>query len=66
MMVSCIGRNLVLGQRTEEEVRPASDAFGPGVTGFYAHGVIVPDAATHTATLQNQTMSLTLIHEATG
>jgi hypothetical protein len=66
MMVSCIGRNLVLGQRTEEEVRPASEAFGSGVTGFYAHGVIVPDAATHTATLQNQTMSLTLIHEATG
>ncbi len=65
IMVNCIGRHMVLGQRTEEEVRAAGDAFGPGVTGFYAHGVIVPDAETQTASLQNQMMSLTLIHEAT-
>jgi hypothetical protein len=64
MMVSCVGRNLVLGQRTEEEIRAAGEAFGAGVTGFYAHGVIVPDAETRTATLQNQTVSLTLVHEA--
>ena len=64
MMVSCVGRNFVLGQRTEEEVRAVGEAFGPGVTGFYAHGVIVPDAETQMATLQNQTMSLTVVHEA--
>ena len=64
MMVSCVGRNFVLGQRTEEEVRAVGEAFGSSVTGFYAHGVIVPDAETQMATLQNQTMSLTLVHEA--
>jgi len=62
--ISCVGRRLVLGQRTEEEVEAAKDALPAGarLTGFYSYGEISP-YATGRCDLHNQTMTLTNIQE---
>lgn len=63
--ISCVGRRLVLGQRTEEEVEAVFDGLPPGAKqiGFYSYGEISP-YATGTCDLHNQTMTLTTISEA--
>ncbi|KAK4045156.1 hypothetical protein OUZ56_032564 [Daphnia magna] len=64
--ISCVGRRLVLGDRTEEEVEAVHDALPKGMkkhlTGFYSYGEISPFAQGH-ADLHNQTMTLTLFSE---
>lgn len=62
--VSCVGRRLVLGQRTEEELDAVLSVLAPGTTqvGFYSYGEISPFAA-GTCDLHNQTMTLTTINE---
>lgn len=62
--VSCVGRRLVLGERTEEEVEAALDAMPPGTKqiGFYSYGEISPYGSGH-CDLHNQTMTLTTITE---
>src|SRR5690606_28305487 len=44
VLISCVGRKLVLKQRTEEEVEAVRDALGGGPTlsGFYSYGEIAP------------------------
>ena len=63
--ISCVGRRLILGERTEEEIEAALDEFGPGTrqVGFYSYGEISPYASGH-CDLHNQTMTLTTISEA--
>ena len=41
-MVSCVGRELVMGERVEEEIEGVLDVFGEGVplVGFYSFGEI--------------------------
>jgi hypothetical protein len=67
ILVSCIGRKLVMNQRVEEEIEHVQDAIGKNtaITGFYSYGEIAPFSGTSTATceLHNQTMTLTLISE---
>lgn len=65
LAVSCVGRRLVLGERTEEEVEATLDALPPGTTqaGFYSYGELSPHADGRCA-LHNQTMTLTTIGEA--
>ena len=62
--VSCIGRRLVLGERTEEEIEAVSDVLPPNTQtiGFYSLGEISP-YVNGDCDLQNQTMTLTLISE---
>jgi hypothetical protein len=64
--ISCVGRRLVLGDRTEEEVEAVHDALPKAMkkhlTGFYSYGEISPFAQGH-ADLHNQTMTLTLFSE---
>jgi len=64
--ISCVGRRLVLGERTEEETEATIDALPPGTRqiGFYSYGEISPHA-TGRCDLHNQTMTLTLLGEAT-
>lgn len=64
--VSCVGRRLVLGQRTDEEVEAAVEALGTraAVIGFYAYGEISPTNGT--SELHNQTMTLTTLTELAG
>lgn len=62
--ISCVGRRLILGQRTEEETE-AVLAELPSRTqqvGFYSYGEISPYASGH-CDLHNQTMTLTTISE---
>lgn len=63
--ISCVGRRMVLGQRTEEEVEAAFDVLPKGTQqiGFYSYGEISPYTTGH-CDLHNQTMTLTTISEA--
>lgn len=62
--ISCVGRRLVLGPRTEEEIEAALDGM-PQTTrqiGYYSYGEISP-LASGRCDLHNQTMTLTAIWE---
>lgn len=63
--VSCVGRRLVLGERTEEELERALEALPAHAqqVGFYSYGELSP-FATGQCDLHNQTMTLTTIAEA--
>ena len=63
--ISCVGRRLVLGERTEEEIEAALESLPKGTAqiGFYSYGEISPHA-TGRCDLHNQTMTLTVISEA--
>ncbi|MDH4078335.1 MAG: FIST C-terminal domain-containing protein [Nitrospira sp.] len=63
--ISCVGRRLVLGERTEEETEATLEVLPKGTQqiGFYSYGEISP-YATGTCDLHNQTMTLTTLSEA--
>lgn len=65
VLVSCVGRRLVMGQRVEEEVDAALAQLGPGLTavGFYSYGEICPSGLMQGCDLHNQTMTLTVFAE---
>jgi hypothetical protein len=65
LLVSCIGRKLLLGQSTCEEVEAVAEALGDNVTiaGFYSYGEIAPHGFTGRCELHNQTMTVTTIGE---
>ncbi|WP_456451416.1 FIST signal transduction protein [Hydrogenimonas sp.] len=62
--VSCVGRKLLLKQRTEEELEATLDVLPEGTRqiGFYSYGEISP-MHDGTCDLHNQTMTLTLLWE---
>lgn len=64
LAVSCVGRRLVLGQRTDEELEACAEIIGADavLTGFYSYGEIAPVEGF--VGLHNQTMTLTTITEA--
>ena len=66
--VSCVGRRLVLGERTEEEVETVVEGAprGAGHVGFYSYGEIAPSLAGGASDLHNQTMTVTVFGEATA
>ncbi len=67
LLVSCVGRKLVMGGRTEEEVEAVQHVLGSRHTlaGFYSYGEISPMAPPGVGCkLHNQTMTITLIEEA--
>ena len=65
LVVSCVGRRLVMGQLTEEELEIVRERLGPGptITGFYSYGELAPFANLDRCRLHNQTMTLTTICE---
>lgn len=65
IIVSCIGRRLVLDNRTEEEVEAAIDKLNAStaVAGFFSYGEIVPDSNKRRSHLHNQTFSVTTFTE---
>ena len=65
LLVSCVGRKLVMGGRVEEEVEAVAHVFGQGATlaGFYAYGEISPFSPAVACRLHNQTMTVTYISE---
>ena len=66
LLVSCVGRKLVMGDRVDEEVEAVSEILGPGtvLTGFYSYGEISPFAPAGSCKLHNQTMTITTLSEA--
>lgn len=64
LAVSCVGRRLVLGERTEEEVEAVCEALPKNtkVVGFYSYGEISPSES-RPCELHNQTMTITTISE---
>jgi hypothetical protein len=62
--ISCVGRRLVLGERTEEEVEATMELMPAGShqVGFYSYGELSPIASGR-CDLHNQTMTLTGIWE---
>ncbi|QNM86906.1 FIST C-terminal domain-containing protein [Polaribacter pectinis] len=65
ILVSCIGRKLVLDQRVEEEVEEVIEVLGKDttITGLYSYGEIAPFIGESSCQLHNQTMTVTLISE---
>jgi hypothetical protein len=63
--VSCVGRRLVLGERTEEEIETVLDSAPrrAGHVGFYSYGEISPAVAGGSSELHNQTMTVTVFSE---
>lgn len=66
ILISCVGRKLVLKNRIEEEVEAVQSILGPDakLCGFYSYGEISPVAAQEKqCQLQNQTMTITVFRE---
>jgi hypothetical protein len=65
LLVSCVGRKLVMKQRIEEEVEAIRDVFGGDATfaGFYSYGELCPFRAGGDCRLHNQTMTITAFAE---
>ncbi|WP_298351120.1 FIST N-terminal domain-containing protein [uncultured Dokdonia sp.] len=65
LLISCIGRKLVLDQRVEEEVEEVMSVIGNDTTiaGMYSYGEIAPFYGEQSCKLHNQTMTITLISE---
>jgi len=66
LLVSCVGRRLVMGGRVDEEVEAVADVFGSHaeLTGFYSYGEFSPYFAAPECKLHNQTMTVTCLSEA--
>lgn len=66
ILVSCIGRRLVMGENTIDEISAAKAALGENVAiaGFYSYGEISPHAESGCCELHNQTMTVTTFSEA--
>lgn len=66
LVVSCVGRRLVMKQLTDEELEVIQDIVGENVTltGFYSYGELAPFSnEVLSCHLHNQTMTLTVIYE---
>ena len=65
LLISCVGRKLVLKQRIEEEVEGVQDVLGSNtaLAGFYSYGEISPFTPLARCELHNQTMTITTLSE---
>jgi hypothetical protein len=65
ILISCVGRKLILQERTEDELIAAKKIFGDQtcITGFYSYGEISPFNPLTNCELHNQTMTITTFSE---
>lgn len=66
LLVSCVGRKLVMGDRVDEEVEAVADLLGAGascIAGFYSNGEIGIAQPHGACQLHNQTMTVTVLSE---
>ncbi|MBF0124582.1 MAG: FIST C-terminal domain-containing protein [Magnetococcales bacterium] len=65
ILVSCVGRKLVMGDQIDEEIESVLDVLPTNtiVTGFYSYGEIAPFGTLQQCKLHNQTMTILLIQE---
>lgn len=66
LLVSCVGRKLVMGGRIDEEIEAVASVFGQdaAIAGFYSNGEISPFVGSPDCRLHNQTMTITCLSEA--
>lgn len=66
MLISCVGRKLILGSRTADEVKTVNKTFDDNtvIAGFYSYGEISPFNDGNECQLHNQTMTITSFYEA--
>jgi hypothetical protein len=65
ILISCVGRKLVMQERVEEEVQGVRQVLGERtiLTGFYSYGEIAPFTPGTLCRLHNQTMTITTFAE---
>lgn len=65
LLVSCVGRKLILESRVEEEVEAVQEVLGSRtlMSGFYSYGEISPFLQNTACELHNQTMTITTFYE---
>lgn len=65
LLISCVGRKIILGPRVEEEVEAVDNMFKGKtlLTGFYSYGEISPFNSNTMCELHNQTMTITTLTE---
>ena len=65
LLISCVGRKLILQSRIDEEVEAVDDVFDHKtlLTGFYSYGEISPFVTGSNCQLHNQTMTITTFDE---
>ena len=65
ILISCVGRRIILGKQVEEEVGVVSDYFTDktAIVGFYSYGEISPQMNIGPCQLHNQTMTITTFNE---
>lgn len=65
LLISCVGWELVLRQRIEEEVEEIQDNLGPKtvLASFYSYGEISPFNPSAKCEQHNQTMTITTLSE---
>ena len=65
VLISCVGRKLVLRQRIEEEIEGVREVLGDtALAGFYSYGELCPQGTLGGCELHNQTMTITTFSEA--
>jgi hypothetical protein len=66
LLVSCVGRKLVMGGRVDEETEIVHDTLGQQATlaGFYSYGEISPGYGILNCQLHNQTMTISYLGES--
>ena len=66
LLISCVGRKLILGKRIDEEVEVIKEILGPDtlLSGFYSYGEISPLNPFAQCRLHNQTMTITTFNES--
>ncbi len=65
IIISCVGRKIVLGDRVYEEVDIVRDVFksNTALTGFYSYGELSPLSPFGNCALHNQTITITTVNE---
>jgi hypothetical protein len=65
ILISCVGRKLILKNRTDEEIEGVKEILGQNtvITGFYSYGEISPFGLGKKCELHNQTMTITTFSE---
>ncbi len=66
IVVSCVGRRIILGPLTEEELTEAHEVLGPNtkMSGFYSYSELSPCNESGQCLLHNQTITITTLFEA--
>lgn len=64
ILISCVGRKLIMGSEIEDELDVVRETFGEStVAGFYSYGEICPQEGFSECKLHNQTMTITYFSE---